>query len=176
MRPPTYVPFALRAAMGQNRSALSGGWAAQALACAPPRSRNTSTHSLRRHSVNGCRHFHAIGAPARRALALSDRRTAGAQHNLLPCAGPSRRSTHSRNLRTKYGYHHPPRAVRDIREKGVPIETFKITSEQTGRKIGAYRFGDPAKSRHGRIGGRKTFLKEFNDVANFTLYRIHLAC
>ena len=67
------------------------------------------------------------------------------------------------DLRTKHGYHHPPRAVRDVREKGVPIETFWITSEQTGRKIGAYRFGDPAKIRHGRIGGRKIFSKEFKE-------------
>ena len=65
---------------------------------------------------------------------------------------------------TRYGYDHPPRAARDVREQGIPLETYRITSERTGRKIGAYRFADPSKIRRGRIEGRKSFSKKFRDA------------
>lgn len=42
----------------------------------------------------------------------------------------------------KRGYEHPPRAVRDVRESGIPIETFYVTSPETGRRIAAYKLGD----------------------------------
>jgi hypothetical protein len=29
-------------------------------------------------------------------------------------------------LKETYGYNHPPRAVRDVREHGIPIETFRV--------------------------------------------------
>ena len=45
-------------------------------------------------------------------------------------------------LESKYGYNHPPRAARDVREKGIPLETFHVTNSQ-GRAIAAYRYGDP---------------------------------
>ena len=67
-------------------------------------------------------------------------------------------------LQRLYGYDHPPRAARDVRESGVPLETFRITSERTGRQIAAYRFGDPAKIRRGRIEGRKAFSKPFRNA------------
>ncbi len=67
-------------------------------------------------------------------------------------------------IQSTYGYDHPPRAVRDVRENGIPLETFKVTSARTGRKIGAYRFGDPAKIRRGRIGGRQAFSKQFKEA------------
>jgi len=63
-------------------------------------------------------------------------------------------------LSEKYGYDHPPRAARDVRELGIPLETFRITGTH-GRKIGAYRFGDPAKIRAGKLGGRKAWPKGF---------------
>lgn len=44
-------------------------------------------------------------------------------------------------LKETYGYNHPPRAVRDVREHGIPVETFRVTGSD-GRKIAAYRFGD----------------------------------
>ena len=47
-------------------------------------------------------------------------------------------------LKDKYGYHHPPRAARDVRELGIPLETFRIIASN-GRKIGAYRFGNLAE-------------------------------
>ncbi|MCY3640275.1 MAG: HNH endonuclease [Gammaproteobacteria bacterium] len=67
-------------------------------------------------------------------------------------------------LQTLYGYDHPPRAARDVRENGVPLETYRIRSERTGRQIGAYRFADPRKIRRGRIGGRTAFSKKFRDA------------
>ena len=67
-------------------------------------------------------------------------------------------------LKDRYGYDHPPRAARDVRESGVPLETFRIPSERTGRKIAAYRFDDPSKIRRGRIEGRKAFSKSFRGV------------
>jgi len=62
-------------------------------------------------------------------------------------------------LREKYGYNHPPRAVRDVREHGIPIETFRVTGSD-GRKIAAYRFGDPDKARFGKLSGRTALSKK----------------
>jgi len=64
-------------------------------------------------------------------------------------------------LKTVYGYDHPPRAARDVREAGIPLETFKVVSPTTGRQVAAYRFGDPSKIRDDRAGGRRTFSKQF---------------
>ena len=66
-------------------------------------------------------------------------------------------------IQALHGYGHPPRAARDIRENGVPLETFRVVSKQTGRSIAAYRFADPSKIRRGRIGGRRAFSKAFRD-------------
>lgn len=57
-----------------------------------------------------------------------------------------------------YGYRHPPRAARDVREYGIPLETFNIKAED-GRTIGAYRFGDLSQLRP--LGGRRNFPKAF---------------
>lgn len=59
-----------------------------------------------------------------------------------------------------YGYNHPPRAARDVREAGIPLETFKIKST-TGKSIAAYKFGDLTKIRQNRLKGRKLFSKKF---------------
>lgn len=64
------------------------------------------------------------------------------------------------DLSEKYGYEHAPRAARDVRELGIPLETFRVTAAN-GRKIAAYRFGDPAKVRAGRAGGRTVWPKDF---------------
>lgn len=61
-------------------------------------------------------------------------------------------------LKSKYGYNHPPRAARDVREQGIPVETFKVEGSD-GRKIAAYRFGDPSAVRRGFFGGRRAFPK-----------------
>jgi hypothetical protein len=44
-------------------------------------------------------------------------------------------------LKDTYGYNHPPRAVRDVREYGIPIITYRIKGTD-GRNIAAYKFGD----------------------------------
>ncbi len=67
-------------------------------------------------------------------------------------------------LQTLYGYDHPPRVIRDARENGVPIESFRVRSKRTGRMIAAYRFDSPDKIVRGRIGGRKAFSKQFKDA------------
>ncbi len=73
-------------------------------------------------------------------------------------------SVTTEELQSLYGYDHPPRAARDVREQGIPLVTETVTSPKTGRKIGSYRFDDPDKIVHGRIGGRKAFSKRFKDA------------
>lgn len=63
-------------------------------------------------------------------------------------------------LKEVYGYNHPPRAARDVREEGIPLVTFKVASSD-GRQIGAYTFGDPSDIEGHKLGGRKTFSKAF---------------
>jgi hypothetical protein len=60
-----------------------------------------------------------------------------------------------------YGYDHPPRAIRDVRENGIPLITHSVTSPKTGRRMGAYTFDDISKIKAGRFGGRKAFSKQF---------------
>ena len=42
------------------------------------------------------------------------------------------------------GYEHAPRAARDVREQGIPLESFRV-KDTTGKTIAAYRFGDYSK-------------------------------
>ncbi len=56
-------------------------------------------------------------------------------------------------LKDRYGYNHPPRAARDVREHGIPIETFRVVGSD-GRKIAAYRFGEFDKAKLRRLEGR----------------------
>ncbi len=65
-------------------------------------------------------------------------------------------------LKAQYGYDHPPRAARDVREQGIPLETFRVKTAD-GRRIAAYKFADPAEVRGDRLGGRKVFSKAFKD-------------
>lgn len=66
------------------------------------------------------------------------------------------------DLRNLYGYDHPPRAARDVREHGIPLETFRIMDSQ-GKSIAAYRFADPSMIRDGVLAGRKVFSKKFKE-------------
>lgn len=66
-------------------------------------------------------------------------------------------------LKDKYGYNHPPRAVRDVREHGIPIETFRAIGAD-GRKIAAYRFGDISTKRLRKISGRTGLSKKIKDA------------
>jgi hypothetical protein len=64
------------------------------------------------------------------------------------------------DLENTYGYSHPPRAARDVREAGVPLDTFKVKSK-SGKSIAAYKFGDISKLQLNRVAGRILFPKEF---------------
>lgn len=63
-------------------------------------------------------------------------------------------------LKNLYGYNHPPRAARDVREQGIPLETFRIT-DSTGRSIAAYKFADTTKTRADGLSGRTVISKAF---------------
>lgn len=65
-------------------------------------------------------------------------------------------------LKEKYGYNHPPRAVRDVREYGIPIEMFRVIGSD-GKKIAAYRFGDPDKARFNKLSGRTALSKKIRE-------------
>lgn len=65
-------------------------------------------------------------------------------------------------LKEKYGYNHPPRAVRDVREHGIPLETFRVTGSD-GRKIAAYRFGDVTKKIFRKLSGRTGLSKKIKE-------------
>ncbi len=65
-------------------------------------------------------------------------------------------------LKNKYGYDHPPRAARDVRELGIQLETFRVTAAN-GRKIAAYRFADPTKKQFHRFSGRTGLSKKIKE-------------
>ena len=46
----------------------------------------------------------------------------------------------TKELADQYGYKHAPRAVRDVRELGIPIVTERVNID--GQSIARYRFGD----------------------------------
>jgi hypothetical protein len=68
----------------------------------------------------------------------------------------------TQDLETTYGYSHPPRAARDVREAGIPLETFNVKSNE-GKSIAAYKFGDLTKIQHNRSAGRQIFSKKFKN-------------
>ena len=75
------------------------------------------------------------------------------------------------DLKDIYGYNHPPRAIRDVREHGIPLDTFRVTGSD-GRSIAAYRFGDPAKVRATKLSGRTAFTSKLRAA----LIELHGAC
>ena len=66
----------------------------------------------------------------------------------------------SQELKDLYGYNHPPRAIRDVREYGIPLVTYRVTGID-GRKIAAYKFGNPedAKNTLSKAAGRTILSK-----------------
>lgn len=60
------------------------------------------------------------------------------------------------DLKDIYGYNHPPRAIRDVKEHGIPLDMFRIIGSD-GRSIAAYRFGDPSEIRSTKLSGRTVF-------------------
>ena len=67
------------------------------------------------------------------------------------------------DLKEKYGYNHPPRAVRDVRENGIPIETFRVIGSD-GRRIAAYRFGEYDKNSTKKLSGRTGLSKKIRET------------
>lgn len=65
----------------------------------------------------------------------------------------------TQELKDKYGYNHPPRAVRDVKECGIPIIMERMEGSD-GRKIAVYKFGEFKKESIKKITGRTTFSKE----------------
>jgi len=65
-------------------------------------------------------------------------------------------------LKETYGYNHPPRAARDVRELGIPLKTFRVTGSD-GRKIAAYKFGDISNVRFSRVSGRTGLSKRIKE-------------
>lgn len=66
----------------------------------------------------------------------------------------------SQELKDIYGYNHPPRAIRDVREYGIPVIAYRISGVD-GRSIAAYKFGDPkdVKSVLSKAAGRTVLSK-----------------
>ena len=62
-------------------------------------------------------------------------------------------------LKNKYGYDHPPRAARDVRELGIQLETFRVAAAN-GRKIAAYRFADPTRNNFDGLAAAQAFPKK----------------
>ena len=66
------------------------------------------------------------------------------------------------DLQYEYGYEHAPRAIRDVRECGIPLVTSKVMGRK-GRKIAKYTFGNPADIKAFKLDGRTTFPKKFKE-------------
>lgn len=66
----------------------------------------------------------------------------------------------SQELKDIYGYNHPPRAIRDVREYGIPLVTYRVQGAD-GRNIAAYKFGNPddAKNSLSKASGRTVLSK-----------------
>lgn len=64
-------------------------------------------------------------------------------------------------LKSLYGYNHPPRAARDVREQGIPLVTTPVEGPD-GRSISEYTFGDPNSVEVSKTG-RTAFPKKFKD-------------
>lgn len=66
-------------------------------------------------------------------------------------------------LKELYGYNHPPRAARDVREQGIPLKTTRVTSAD-GRSMAAYTLDLEAVADAAKAGGRRAFPKELKDT------------
>lgn len=56
---------------------------------------------------------------------------------------------------------HPPRAIADVRDNGIPIITESVRSSK-GRRIASYRLGTAAQIRVGQTG-RTNFSRKFRN-------------
>lgn len=56
-------------------------------------------------------------------------------------------------LKVTYGYNHPPRAARDVREQGIALKTIRVEGSD-GRRIGAYVFDEAGGAHYSKRAGR----------------------
>jgi len=63
----------------------------------------------------------------------------------------------TQELKDLYGYNHPPRAARDVREQGIALATTRVTGPD-GRRIAAYRLAMQS-ARRDPTGGRAVLSK-----------------
>ncbi len=66
----------------------------------------------------------------------------------------------SQELKDVYGYNHPPRAIRDVREYGIPVVTYRVQGTD-GKSIAAYKFGNlnSKKNALSKLTGRTVLSK-----------------
>lgn len=64
---------------------------------------------------------------------------------------------------SRAGYEHPPRAVRDARELGFPIQTVKA-KHSNGRSIAAYVFPENARFGRGKSGRQMLSKRQHDEV------------
>lgn len=71
----------------------------------------------------------------------------------------------SEEIKNIYGYNHPTRAIRDVREQGIPIETYRV-KDNDGRSIAAYKFGNPdqIENKVSKVHGRTAFTKTLKNA------------
>lgn len=66
------------------------------------------------------------------------------------------------DLKEVYGYDHPPRAIKDVSDQGIPIVRTTVRKAD-GKRMAEYRFGDLENITAGRVGGRANFPKAFKE-------------
>lgn len=66
------------------------------------------------------------------------------------------------DLKEKYGYDHPPRAIKDVSDQGIPL-VKAIVRKDDGKRMAEYRLGDLDNITAGRVGGRANFPKSFKE-------------
>ncbi len=66
------------------------------------------------------------------------------------------------DLRDHAGLVHPPRAIADAREVGVPIVMEMVASPKTGKRMATYRLGDQAETKE--MAGRHVLPKTLREA------------
>ena len=63
---------------------------------------------------------------------------------------------------SEMGYDHPPRAIGDVRDAGVPVKTTNITTE-TGSRMARYTLKHPDEVERDKSGGRSVISKSYKN-------------
>lgn len=62
-----------------------------------------------------------------------------------------------------YNYTHGPRAVKDARDRGIPIKTVRLKLDSNPKKVACYVFDDISKISNNKLSGRKPLDKKMKD-------------